>query len=84
MTTLDREQLETLKRQIEEDFRLDLAAIERLQWRFNSTNGSLANATKVEPPSTIASRPLPTFEPHGQQQPDMSNSLAGMFTSNRR
>jgi hypothetical protein len=31
---MDREQLEALRRQVEEDYRLDLAAIERLQRRF--------------------------------------------------
>lgn len=34
MGNLDREQLEALKRQIEEDYRLDIAAIERLLRRF--------------------------------------------------
>jgi hypothetical protein len=31
---MDREQLEALRRQVEEDYKLDLAAIERLQRRF--------------------------------------------------
>ena len=33
MAVLDREQLDALKRQVEEDYRLDIAAIERLQRR---------------------------------------------------
>ncbi|HEY3704670.1 MAG TPA: hypothetical protein VGL22_06375 [Terracidiphilus sp.] len=37
---LDREQLDTLKRLIEEEYRLDMAAIERLQRRFVSLEGS--------------------------------------------
>jgi len=34
MPGLNREQLEALRRQVEEDYKLDLAAIERLQRRF--------------------------------------------------
>lgn len=84
MAALDREQLEAFKRQIEEDYRLDLAAIERLQWRIVSTNGSLAKPAHGEPQSKT-SRPLPALEPQAQQQPDdLANSLAGMFMSYRK
>ena len=37
---MDREQLEALRRQVEEDYRLDLAAIERLQRRFLDASSS--------------------------------------------
>lgn len=35
---MDRDQLEALRRQIEEDYRLDIAAIERLQRRYSAFN----------------------------------------------
>lgn len=37
-SSLDRDQLEALRRQIEEDYRLDIAAIERLQRRYSAFN----------------------------------------------
>ena len=84
MAVLDREQFEAFKREIEEDYRLDLAAIERLQWRCISMNGGLPHKTDSEPLPNIAQRPLPTV-PQAQQQPDgMTNSLAEMFMSYRK
>jgi guanyl-specific ribonuclease Sa len=45
---LDREQLESLKRQIEEEYKLDMAAIERLQRRFMipSTGSSSSSSNR--------------------------------------
>jgi hypothetical protein len=37
---MDKEQLEVLRRQVEEDYKLDIAAIERLQRRFISASES--------------------------------------------
>ena len=38
MPLIDRDQLELLKRQIDDEYRLDMAAIERLQRRFGNHN----------------------------------------------
>jgi hypothetical protein len=87
MTGLDREQLEALRRQIEEDYRLDMAAIERLQRRLfgsapvvtMSTAG--LTAEKTEKNVTV----LPSPEPQADTQPDeLANTLRGMFSSHRR
>lgn len=60
MTSLE---LETLRRQVEEDFKLDLAAIDRLQRRYNegNVNGSRAASTQVEPQRMV--EPQPVVEP---------------------
>jgi hypothetical protein len=42
---MDREQLEALRRQVEEDYRLDLAAIERLQRRYLGAASSIPSST---------------------------------------
>ncbi len=63
MAMFDREQLEALKRQIEDDYRLDMAAIERLQRRFISASPGVSNGnngTPVERRVTV----LPTLEAH--------------------
>ena len=87
MIGLDRDQLEALRRQIEEDYRLDVAAIERLQRRlFGSAplvtmgNPGFA-AEKTEKNVTV----LPSPEPQADTQPDeLANTLRGMFSSHRR
>ena len=38
---MDREHLEALRRQVEEDYKLDIAAIERLQRRFQDLSSSI-------------------------------------------
>jgi len=41
---MDREQLDALRRQVEEDYKLDIAAIERLQRRFQGVSSSFPSA----------------------------------------
>lgn len=87
MSGLDRDQLEALRRQIEEDYRLDMAAIERLQRRLFGPAPvvTMANpgpvAEKIEKNVTV----LPSPEPQAETQPDeLANTLRGMFSSHRR
>lgn len=42
---MDRAQLEALRRQVEEDYKLDIAAIERLQRRFQGSSPVLSSST---------------------------------------
>jgi hypothetical protein len=83
MAMFDREQLEALRRQIEDDYRLDMAAIERLQRRFNAS-GTLSNGnngTPIDKRVTV----LPTIEAQGEPQPDeLTNTLRGMFSAHRK
>jgi hypothetical protein len=93
MAGLDREQLDALRRQIEEDYRLDMAAIDRLQRRFMSAGGGISTMS-TGGISTISNPPamernvtvLPTaIEPHVEAEPDeLTNTLRGMFSSHRR
>jgi hypothetical protein len=84
MGSFDREQLEALKRQIEEDYRLDMAAIERLQRRFLTSSQGIA-AVKESPAPERNVTVLPTLESQGEPQPDeLTNTLRGMFTGHRR
>jgi len=58
----DREQLEALKRQIEDDYRLDMAAIERLQRRLvagpgNNATGRSLSSTAVNAPAGVNTPP---------------------------
>ena len=82
MSGLDREQLEALRRQIEEDYRLDMAAIDRLQRRFiTSAVSPVSNGPVAERNITV----LPSPEPTVEAQPDeLTNTLRGMFSSHRR
>lgn len=95
MPGIDRDQLETLKRQLEEDFRLDMAAIERLQSRFR--NGAEETPAREHSPSIAAVRdvpftetrvaPAPRVEPVPQPAPqrdEMEGTLRSMFSSARR
>ena len=87
MTNLE---LEALRRQVEEDFKLDMAAIERLQRRFLDGRGmGKMDLLPVETQSAIqqSAVSLPTTpEPRKQQQqPDeLSESLRTMFSSYRK
>jgi hypothetical protein len=84
MTSLDREQLEALRRQIEEDYRLDLAAIERLQRRFMTAATGVA-VMRESPAPERSVTVLPTLESQAEPQPDeLTNTLRGMFSSHRR
>lgn len=84
MAVLDQNQLETLRRQVEEDYRLDLAAIERLQRRFISLAAGQANGTNgniIEKRVTV----LPTIDTQAEPQPDeLTNTLRGMFSAHRK
>jgi hypothetical protein len=97
---LDREQLDALKRQIEEEYRLDMAAIERLQRRFmhsgtssssSSSNGrSLASAATASPsylvpgPDSQAAA-SPVLELPQERQPDeLTGTLRAMFSTKIR
>jgi hypothetical protein len=84
MAVLDREQLEALRRQIEEDYRLDLAAIERLQRRFivsGSSHSSGIGGSTAEARGPV----LATLEAQADPQPDeLTNTLRGMFSSHRK
>ncbi len=82
---LNADQLEALKRQIEEDYRLDMAAIERLQRRFiPGASRPLGNVvTNIEtrgaavPKVTAQSAP---DEPQPQAD-ELTGSLRAMFSS---
>ena len=81
MPGLDREQLEALRRQIEEDYRLDLAAVERLQRRFISSSGNHSSGNVAETRGPV----LATIESQSDPQPDeLTNTLRGMFSSHRK
>jgi hypothetical protein len=92
---LDREQLAALKKQIEEDYRLDLAAIDRLLRRFQSgsTGGrSLAASAATAAPSYLSpaveprqeSASTPVIELPQQSKPDeLTGTLRAMFSSVR-
>lgn len=90
MPGLEKDQLELLKRQIEDEFRLDIAAIERLQRRFvgHGANGNLA--AQISSPSAplmieTPASPMPTRESLApSQQDDITNSLRTMFSSVRK
>ena len=80
----DREQLEALKRQIEEDYRLDMSAIERLQKRFVSAS-KVVSAVRESPAPERNLTVIPTVEAPSEPQPDeLTNTLRGMFSNCRR
>ncbi len=84
MASLDREQLEALRRQIEEDYRLDMAAIERLQRRFMITGTGISAGKEPSAPERNVTV-LPTLESQAEPQPDeLTNTLRGMFSGHRR
>ena len=84
MAMFDRDQMDALRRQIEDDYRLDMAAIERLQRRFNTAAGVVANGNNggsVDKRVTV----LPTIDAQGEPQPDeLTNTLRGMFSAHRK
>jgi hypothetical protein len=87
MAGLDRDQLETLRRQIEEDYRMDMAAVERLQRRFMSAAPafSMGNAGTVAEKAEKNVTVLPSIESQADGQPDeLTNTLRGMFSSVHR
>jgi hypothetical protein len=88
---LDREQLEALKRQVEEDFRLDMSAIERLQRRFMVSSPTTyvpvpapapAYASATSEPATSSS--YPEFEQRAEpQQDELTGTLRSIFSQRR-
>jgi hypothetical protein len=90
MPGIDKDQLELLKRQIEEEYRLDMAAVDRLQRRFSglSANGNLSPQLAATPAPLMIetpASPLPTLESLGHsQQDDITSSLRTMFSSVRK
>ena len=88
MGMFDREQLEALKRQIEEDYRLDMAAIERLQRRVIPSGTGISAVKEASAPERTVERNvtvLPTLESQSEVQPDdLTNTLRGMFSGHRR
>jgi hypothetical protein len=84
MAGLDRDQLDALRRQVEEDYKLDLAAIERFQRRFINGNSNPSTATSATV-SEIRGAVVPIPEPIGQAEPDeLTGSLRSMFSTYRR
>lgn len=97
---LDREQLEALKRQVEEDYRLDIAAIDRLQKRFlastvntvssiplggSSLSSSPLPSYSAAPVSEPAAPSYPEFEQRSEPQSDeLAGTLRSIFSSQRR
>lgn len=84
MAGLDREQLDALRRQVEEDYKLDVSAIERMQRRFvgpNTNPPAVTNATISE----IRGAVVPIPEPTAQPEPDeLTGTLRSMFSTYRR
>lgn len=85
MKGLDREQLEAMKRQIEEDYRLDIAAIDRLLYRMSSpTTTAPAPSYSAPAPAVEIKEPAwPAVQP--QTQPDeLAGSIRAMFGNGRK
>ena len=86
---LDREQLDALKRQVEEDFRLDMSAIERLQRRFMvsspSTYAPIPAPSYAAPVSEPPAEPsYPEFEQRPEpQQDELTGTLRSIFSQRR-
>ena len=94
MAVLDREQLDTLRRQVEEDYRLDIAAIERLQRRMAGPVASPAPARSLPPAETrvpaeargpvLAKVEMPQEAQVEGQPDDLTGTLRSMFSSYRK
>ena len=89
---LDKDQLEALKHQIDEDYRLDLAAVERLYRRFIPTASRPTESvvTNIEtrgaavPIETRGGAAMPKVTAHAELQPqadELTGSLRAMFSS---
>ncbi len=88
MTGLGREQLEAFRRQVEEDYRLDIAAIERLQRRFVGQDTKISAASFLSgnngPVNETHGSALPALEPLTPPQPDeLTGTLRTMFSTLR-
>jgi hypothetical protein len=92
MSALAREQLDGLRHQIEEDYRIDMAALERLLRRFGGTPAT-DSAPEYTPasigpeagPYSIESEPpvshIPDSGAPERQSDELVDSLRAMFTS---
>jgi len=67
---MNREQLDALRRQVEEDYRLDLAAIERLQRRFLGVTSAIPSSAPINAPSNSA--PVSAYAPGKWSEEDES------------
>lgn len=96
MSGMNRDQLEALRDRVEEDYRraeenyrLDMAAIEHLQRRFFSAVSSFptgndsppSDGSNIKSPTTI---PLPQSSPASPQSDELENSLRSMFHPSHR
>jgi hypothetical protein len=82
------EQLEALRRQVEEDYKLDMAAIDRLQRRFIDaiSNGARLASASVEKQPAIEAQSatrVPVLESRAQQPDQLTDSLRSMFSNYR-
>jgi hypothetical protein len=95
MSGITLEQLNELRRQIEEDYRMDMAALERLSRRWSDapvtssvpaevpvSNGAQLGASRVNsaPPAPLA----PTFRAPESQPDELDGSLRAMFANSRK
>ena len=79
---LDKDQLEALRRQIDEDYRLDMAAIERLYRRFIPTASRPTASVVTNIETRGAAVPKVTAQDEPQPQADeLTGSLRAMFSS---
>lgn len=95
MAGFDREQLDTLKRQVEDDYRLDLAAIERIQRRFFNASINAA-PTGLTPGNLPTWTPAPASDTQGSvlprmettsiegQSDELTGTLRAMFSTHRK
>jgi hypothetical protein len=86
---MNSEQLDALRRQVEEDYRQDIAAIERLQRRFLGSSGSSSGAASPTAArgAVIEARgtPLQTADSRGQGEPDeLTGTLRAIFSNQRK
>ncbi len=90
MAGFSREQLDALRRQIEEDYRLDMAALERLQRRFSNSAPAPSYPSSGLAPAgntieTLGSALPPKQElPREPQADELAGSLRAMFSSQRK
>ncbi|HEY3706307.1 MAG TPA: hypothetical protein VGL22_14690 [Terracidiphilus sp.] len=80
------EQLELLKRRAEEDYRLDIAAIERLQRRFRALTASPATTSHASTSSVSATETTDTQSTHASasREDETTGFRRPMFSSQVR
>jgi hypothetical protein len=82
---MDLEQLEILRHRTEEDFQLDMAAIERLQRRFLSTPNlsSEGVAPQAETPKSHSAKGRRTEQAPEPSSDELASSLRAMFNNKK-